>query len=92
MLKGKTTNGFEFEIADEAFNDMRVMDALMELDEAEAEDAAKAIFGMSKVATLLLGKKQKEKMYAFIEKEHGKVNMDVFVEMMGEILSSQGKN
>lgn len=95
MIQGKTKTGFEFTIEDEALNDMRVMDALMSLDDFDDEDngsAAKATMSMSKVASLLLGKKQKEKLYKHIEASHGKVDMTAFIEEMVDILSSNNES
>lgn len=90
MIKGTTQTGFDYEIEDEAFNDMRVMDALMEMDEIEGEESeqsARVIFLMSKVATLLLGGKQKKKLYDHVVNIHGKVTMDAFVNEMTDILA-----
>lgn len=95
MIQGKTKTGFEFTIEDEALNDMRVLDALMSLDEFDEEDkgsAANATMNMSKVASLLLGKKQKEKLYKHIESTHAKVDMAAFIEEMVDILSSSNES
>lgn len=95
MIQGKTKTGFEFKIEDEALNDMRVLDALMSLDDIDEEDnrtAAKATMSMSKVASLLLGAKQKENLYKHIEASHGKVEMTAFIEEMVDILSANNES
>ena len=57
MIAGTTPNGFDFEIDEKKLNDMRMVELLAEA----GENAAK----LPRVATLLLGSEQKERLYKF---------------------------
>ena len=86
MFKGKTDSGFEFEIPEERFNDMQVMDLLRDMQEAEdAENGgAEVIFAVSGLASLLLGKKGKRKLYDHLRTDAGNVPVD---DVIKEVMS-----
>ena len=86
MIEGKTKSGFEYKIEDTAFNDMRVIDLLIDMDNKDAGDA---IIIMSKVSRLLLGEQQKNELYKHIANEDGSVGMDKFMDEMADILTSK---
>ena len=86
MIEGKTKSGFEYKIEDTAFNDMRVIDLLIDMDNKDAGDA---IIIMSKVSRLLLGEQQKNELYKAIANEDGSVGMDKFMDEMADILTSK---
>ena len=82
MVKGKTTSGFEYEIPDEAMNDMELLDILASVSEGEIQN-------MTKAADKLLGKDQRLKLYDHIRTEDGRVPVDVFEEELGDIFKNE---
>jgi len=85
MLEGKLSNGFEYQISDDALNDYEVLEVISELK----KDASQCV----KLAKLLLGDEQHDAL-----KEHckvdGKVKMDLMINSIDEILrnNQQTKN
>ena len=87
MYKGRTGSGFEFEVKETAADDMRLIEALAEIEENPLVFA--------KVCTLLLGKDQKDRLYQFLEREDGTVPVKAVGETVSEILNllgNTGKN
>lgn len=80
MVKGKTKSGFKFEITDDAYNDMELLDLIASISDGEVQN-------MSKAADKLLGKEQREKLYEHIRDENGRVPIDKFETEFGEILT-----
>lgn len=80
MITGTTPNGFDFEIDEKKLNDMRMVELLADA----GENAAK----LPKVATLLLGSGQKERLYKFLETEDGNVPIDAFMAEFLAIMES----
>lgn len=78
---GTTSSGFSFSIDRENLNDMEFIDLLGEAEEGDP-------LALSKAFTIILGKEQKAKLYGHLKAIHGKVPVDVFINEMGEILSS----
>lgn len=84
MIKGKTESGFEFEVDKNAMNDMRVLDAIVEID--SGADPLSLSFLVSRI----LGKEGKENLYKHLEKEDGRVPIeDVSTEII-EIFGAMG--
>lgn len=86
-MKGILTCGFEFDIPEENLDNMELIDALSEV----TDDNQLAI---SKVATLMLGKKQKKKLYDHLRNEKGRVPIKDATDALIEILNfnQKGKN
>lgn len=87
MYKGRTGSGFEFEVKETAVDDMRLIEALAEIEENPLVFA--------KVCKLLLGKEQKEKLYQFLEREDGTVptkEVGATVTEILNLLGNTGKN
>lgn len=86
-MKGTLKNGFQFDIPDENMNNMELVDALSEIE----DDNPLAI---SKVANLMLGKKQKKALYEYIRTDKGNVPIDKATNCLMEIMTykSEGKN
>ncbi len=87
MLKGKTENGFEFELDDEVLDDWELLESLREVDRGNEEyiiDAAK----------LLLGEKQYEDLKTFIKNKYGKIKASIMAMEVVNVLnvSREGKN
>lgn len=87
QMKGKTSDGFEYDIDREVLTDMRLLDALTELQDDEDPLA------ISRIASLLLGKEQKKRLYDYIsekdEKHH--VPVEKVNQTLMEIFKSQAK-
>lgn len=84
IVRGKTKSGFDFEIDKDAVNDMRFLDMLAELEE-------KPLL-VSKVCLIMLGKEQKDRLYAFLEDENGRVPAEKFSDAIAEIFDAAGEN
>ena len=87
-MKGKTASGFAFSVDETVLDDMRVVDAIAEI-ESGANPAA-----ISTLLNRILGKEQKERLYEHIE-ENGRVPVKKTVDEIVEIfqaLGGQGKN
>lgn len=91
MFKGKTKSGFEFEIDPNKLNDMRVVDAIVEM---QSENEALVMTALTKLMNLVLGEKQKQRLYTHLQVEGGRVPIDKFNEELTEIITSmnEGKN
>ncbi|MBQ6221629.1 MAG: hypothetical protein IJJ44_03355 [Solobacterium sp.] len=86
-MKGRTNKGFEFEVKDNAVDDMRLIEAMSEIDRNP--------LAFTKVCRLLLGDEQKERLYQFLEREDGTVPVKDVSETVTEIinlLGEEGKN
>lgn len=84
MIKGKTKSGFEFEVDEETVNDMRVIDAMVEVEN-------KNLGGVSKLISLILSPEQKAAFYKHIALENGRVPLDRATEEIFEILQYDGE-
>ena len=89
MKAGKLQNGFEYEIDESIFDDMRFLDALAEADEGDPLAA-------SRMCNMLLGKEQKKKLYKILTNEEGRVPvtdaLNSVVEIMQDISEEDSKN
>lgn len=83
MYKGKTSSGFEFEIDENAADNMELVDAL-------AEAADDDVLAVSAVGKILLGKEQRKRLYDHIRKEGGRVPVKDAVSEIMEILQALG--
>ena len=80
MVKGTTKGGFKFSIDPNDVKDMRVV-----------ELAAKAKYDglyLPELASRVLGEKQKEKLYDFLQESKGRVDPDKFGESLEEIMDA----
>lgn len=67
MITGTTSGGFAFEIAEEALDDMELLDALVELENGSLE-------AVSVIGERLLGKRQRRAFYEHLrDPETGRV-------------------
>ena len=82
MLEGKTKSGFSFSIEDNVLDDMRLVDALAEID---ANPMA-----ISKVVQLLLGD-QRNALYAHLARDDGSVPVEAVVEAVMDIFQAGDK-
>lgn len=88
MIKGETRSGFQFEVEENALDNMELVDALAEAD----GDSPMAV---SKVVLMLLGKEQRQKLYDHLRAEDGRVPVVAVSEAMEDVLKAfggKGKN
>lgn len=88
MKTGKLKNGFKYKIDESVLDDMRVLDALAEVDSGENP------LKISWVIKTVLGEEQREKLYDALKDENGRVPSDAVVDALVEMLSEseEGKN
>lgn len=79
MKSGKTSSGFEFSFDEKNIDDMRWVEKLAMLE------TNPLLIG--EVASQLLGKDQKERLYKFLEDEEGRVPVSKFSEAIEEIMT-----
>lgn len=87
MFVGKTSNGFEFEIDEDVFDDMEVIDYMADIEDERATS-------VTRLLRKVLGEDQKKRMYEHI-KVGGRVSPETINEMITEIfnaLGEKGKN
>lgn len=85
MFTGTTKSGFQFEIPEENFDDMELLDALAEADGGN-------VAAMPKAVRLLLGKEQKEKLYNHLRTEKGNVPIQKFFNEIEDIFAIKGQS
>lgn len=83
MIKGKTSSGFGFSVKEEAFDDMRVVDALAKI--ADGTDPLKLSF----LTEHILGREQREALYKHLE-EDGRVPIEKAGKEIMEIFAEYG--
>ncbi len=84
MIKGVTKSGFAFEFDETCVNDMRVIDAMVEVEDGN-------LGGVSKLVALLFNKQQKKDLYSFCADEKGRVDIDKCSKIIFEILEFNGE-
>jgi hypothetical protein len=91
MIKGKTKSGFEFEMNEEVLNDMRIVDALADM---QSGDDSLVMVAVTELLNLVLGRKQKQLLYKHLEVENGRVPIEKVSDELVEIFNSlkEGKN
>lgn len=82
MLSGVTESGFEFEIEEEALDDMEYLEALAEAEEDNTR--------IPKVIEMTLGKEGKKRLYDHFRDEKGRVQASKVVPEFKEILDKAG--
>ena len=86
MIIGETSSGFAYRIRENAFDDMRLVDALAELIDNENALA------MARISELLLGREQRAALYRHLQREDGTVPAGEVSKVIGEILQAKAKN
>lgn len=87
-MKGTTRTGFAFEVDENAFNDMEVVDVL-------SSEEMDATYKMSFLVNRMLGTKQKKALYDHLRDASGRVPVDAVEREMEDIFAAfgqQGKN
>ena len=83
MITGKIESGFEFQIDEEMFNDMELLDRLVEVDGGNYT-------ALSNVITTIIGKEQKQRLYDHVRNEAGRVPIKAVADEFREIISLAG--
>lgn len=84
MLKGKLSCGYEYEMNEEIFDNMELMDAIAESDGEEP-------LALVKVCNMIFSKEEKEKLYNCLRKEDGRVPVTDVSKAIVEIISGDEK-
>ena len=84
MIKGKTESGFAFEIDETCVNDMRVLDAMVEVEDGN-------LGGAVRLVNLVFDKQQKKALYAFCADEKGRVDIEKCTRTVFEVLEFDGE-
>lgn len=81
MIAGRTKSGFEFQLDENAMNNMELIEGLAAVDQGD-------ITALPKVLVKLLGSETKEALYNHVRSEDGRVPIDLLVEEVKEIFSA----
>lgn len=86
-MKGVTKSGFSYEISEDVFDNMELVDTIA--DATENDPVA-----VSRLVRLVLGTEQRKRLYDHLRTEDGRVPTKAVFETVGEIFVSfgQGKN
>ena len=91
MIKGKTSTGFNFEIDEATLNNMEVIDALVEIENAgNTDNAGRVLAGTSKLMSLVLSKECKKALYDHVRTENGQVPLAACTKELMEIIRYNG--
>ena len=92
MKRGTTESGFAFEFDELVLDDMRFVDALAEIVDPDVSDVL-TLSATTKLATMLLGKEQKKRLYDHIGAKHsGRVPVTELSAEVFEIIRANGKD
>lgn len=95
MKKGQLENGFKFEVDEKALEDMEVVDCLAVFRECVDEETEPDVVALKTLGDKILGAKQKKALYDHIREDDGRVDPEVYVEALFEVinkLGDEGKN
>lgn len=86
MIGGTTASGFAYSVSKNAFDDMRVLDALTGLIDNDDPLA------VSRVTMLLLGREQRDALYRHLQREDGTVPAMDVTQALLDIMQANAKN
>lgn len=66
----RTSSGFEYELNTKNLQDVRFLDALVEMEDPSTKEEQRVV-SMIRVIRMILGTEQKDALYARIEKQYG---------------------
>ncbi len=81
-----TESGFKCKVNEDQLDDMRLFDALIDMDAPTATPFQK-LHAVKEVILLLLGEEQREKLYQHLEEKHGKAKTALVAMEIKDILS-----
>ena len=79
-MKGKTSKGFEFEVSEEALDNMELVEIIAGVDENPL------LF--PKLCEMMLGKEQKRRLYEYFRTEDGRVPIEDISDTVQEIFNT----
>lgn len=82
-VKGTTTSGFNFSLDTDDMNDMRVIEALAEVEKGN-------VLYVIDLIKLMLGAEQKEALYKHVASKDGKVSPELCMVEIKEIFEKAG--
>ncbi len=82
-VKGTTTSGFNFSLDTDDMNDMRVIEALAEVEKGN-------VLYVIDLIKLMLGAEQKEALYKHVANKDGKVSPELCMVEIKEIFEKAG--
>lgn len=86
MKTGKLKNyDFEWQVEENIINDMRFLELLIDVEKGNP-------LAIIKLVTRLFGEEQKEALYDVIENEEGRVDVELFGEIVSEIILAIGES
>lgn len=83
MIKGKTSIGFEYEIAEDVLNNYELAEAIGEIDTNP--------LAITKIVNLLLGNEQKNALKEAVRDENGIVSVTELTNQITEIFQNHGE-
>ncbi|MDO4681087.1 MAG: hypothetical protein Q4A55_07575 [Aerococcus sp.] len=83
MIKGKTKSGFEFEVSEDAIQDMYLLEEIAQVDENP--------LSVTHILTRLLGDEQKKRLYKHVENEQGHALVEDVMFEFGEIMNASAE-
>lgn len=83
-MKGTTKSGFRYEIQDNVFDNMELVDTIAEATEDDP-------VAVSRLVKMTLGVEQRKKLYDHLRTEDGHVPIEKVFEAVGEIFAAFGK-
>lgn len=86
MIGGTTASGFAYEVSENAFDDMRLVDALADLIDNNDPIA------LSRITSLVLGKEQRAALYKHLQRDDGTVPAELVSKELVEIMQANAKN
>ena len=84
MVKGTTESGFSFEIDENCFDDMELLDKLISAD-------AGNYMALTSVLSAILGDDQKKELYEHVRTKEGRVPITAVTAEVQEIFQAAGK-
>ena len=87
MITAKTKDGFAVELNEEALDNVELLDALAEVQDAD-------VLSLGRTVRLLMGKAQAKKLYDHLRTADGRVPVVALSNALGELMASfsAGKN
>lgn len=86
-MKGTTKNGFKFDVDDEVFDDMELIDTMARYNKGDE-------YAVSDAIRIILGEDQTQKLYEHLRKKSkkGRVSATAVGETIGEIFEAFGED
>lgn len=87
IMKGVTSTGFLFEVADDVLDDYELLEVLVRVDKGSIQD-------ITEMVHMMLGEDQEKRLKDHIRTLHGKISITHMMDEVEEILgaSNESKN